>query len=80
MTISGINSILGPMYHQMSVEVKGVSTSGPSVSDVNQQVEQAKELMLRTLEFAFYKQQDMNLKLVRIAGELFQGKNFDVTV
>jgi hypothetical protein len=80
MTISGINSILGPMYHQMSVGVKGVSTSGPSVSDVNQQVEQAKELMLRTLEFAFYKQQDMNLKLVRIAGELFQGKNFDVTV
>jgi len=68
------------MYHQMSVGVKGVSTSGPSVSDVNQQVEQAKELMLRTLEFAFYKQQDMNLKLVRIAGELFQGKNFDVTV
>jgi len=80
MTISGVNSILTSVYHQMPVGVKGVSTSGTSVSDVNQQVEQAKELMLRTLEFAFYKQQDMNLKLVRIAGELFQGKNLDVTV
>ncbi|MGQ9856320.1 MAG: hypothetical protein ACUVQF_06250 [Fervidobacterium sp.] len=49
-------------------------------SDVQAQVDQAKELMLRTLEFAFYKQQDMNIKLVRIAGELFQGKNIDTSV
>ncbi|MEJ5257560.1 MAG: hypothetical protein WHS64_04845 [Fervidobacterium sp.] len=62
---------------QRSVPVHS-GTSG--VSDVQTQVNQAKELMLKTLEFAFYKQQDMNLKLVRIAGQLYQGQNIDTSV
>ncbi|SDH85794.1 hypothetical protein SAMN04488510_1457 [Fervidobacterium changbaicum] len=76
MTIAGVNSVLGPVYPPTVARPATVA----SATDVAQQVQQAKELMLRTLEFAFYKQQDMNLKLVRIAGELFQGKNLDVTV
>ncbi|MGB9614876.1 MAG: hypothetical protein ACP5KD_05475 [Fervidobacterium sp.] len=43
------------------------------------QVQQIKDLTLQVLNFALYKQQDVNVKLVRIAGELFQGKNLDVT-
>lgn len=46
-------------------------------AEVSSQVQQSKDMMLQLLEFAFYKQQNMNLKLVRIVGELYQGKNLD---
>ncbi|MEN3041821.1 MAG: hypothetical protein ABDH59_00705 [Fervidobacterium sp.] len=47
-------------------------------SDSQLQVQQTMDTMMQILEFAFYKQQDMNLKLVRIVGELYQGKKLDV--
>lgn len=72
MTVGGIS--LNPYTFQNVIARRNVeSTEQPQA-----QVQQAKDMMMQVLEFAFYKQQDMNLKLVRIVGELYQGKNIDV--
>ncbi|WP_448376713.1 hypothetical protein [Fervidobacterium sp.] len=76
MTISGVGS-LNNVTFQLQM-VSKATTPKPS-EETQKQMTQAKELMLQTLEFAFYMQQNMNLKLVRIAGQLYQGQNLDTT-
>ncbi|WP_448374777.1 hypothetical protein [Fervidobacterium sp.] len=76
MTISGVGS-LNSVTLQPQI-VSKANTPKPS-EEIQTQMTQAKELMLQTLEFAFYMQQNMNLKLVRIAGQLYQGQNLDTT-
>jgi len=74
MTISSIGSTNSLAFPRITP-----STASNSAAEVQAQMNQAKELMLRTLEFAFYKQQDMNLKLVRVVGALYQGQKLDTT-
>ncbi|MFN3691382.1 MAG: hypothetical protein ACK4R7_00690 [Fervidobacterium sp.] len=75
MRVNGVNSIQFNSY----LYLKHLNTSSgvSSSAQATEQVQQSKDMMLQLLEFAFYKQQDMNLKLVRVVGELYQGKNLD---
>lgn len=72
MDVGGVS--LNPYTFQSIIARRNVESSEQS----QVQVQQVENLMLQVLEFAFYKQQDMNLKLVRIVGELYQGQNLDV--
>lgn len=73
--VDGVKSIQFNPY----VYLKHLNTSAgvSSSARASEQVQQTKDMMLQLLEFAFYKQQDMNLKLVRVVGELYHGKNLD---
>jgi len=66
-----------PSFAMYTAPVQNRSTSSASGAQAEAQVQKAQDAVMRTLEFAFYKQQDMNMKLVRVAGELYQGKNLD---
>ncbi|MCX7653862.1 MAG: hypothetical protein N2Z58_04205 [Fervidobacterium sp.] len=69
-----IGAVLLNPYTFQNIVARKVTES----SESQLQVQQAMNTMMQILEFAFYKQQDMNLKLVRIVGELYQGKKLDV--
>ncbi len=72
MHIEGVRSDFVMTMLSRVVHTGTQQNTNPSVS-----VEQTKDLMLKTLEFAMYMQNSLNLKLVRIAGELYQGQNLD---
>ncbi|ABS60636.1 hypothetical protein [Fervidobacterium nodosum] len=76
MRIEGLGGIGVNPYVYQNASVKR-SEANPQIQQAQAQVQQSSDMMLKLLEFAFYKQNAMNLKLVRIAGELYQGKNFD---
>jgi len=72
-----IEGTSAPDFAMFTAPVQNRSTSSASGAQAEAQVQKAQDAMMRTLEFAFYKQQDMNMKLVRVVGELYQGKNLD---
>ncbi len=76
MRIEGLNEIGTNPYVYQSSSVRR-SEANPQIQQAQAEVQQSSDMMLKLLEFAFYKQNAMNLKLVRIAGELFQGKNLN---
>ncbi|HCI28916.1 MAG TPA: hypothetical protein DE117_01865 [Fervidobacterium sp.] len=76
MRIEGINALnIAMLTNPVSSNNASATTSANAQAEA--QVQETQELMLKTLEFAFYKQQDMNVKLVRIVGDLYQGRNLD---
>ena len=70
MRINGLSSpAYKPIYNPVNVS--------QNVSNSTKSPVMTKEQMAQLLSFMTYKQNDMNLKLVRIAGELYAGKNID---
>jgi len=69
-----IEGTSAPNFAIFTAPVQNRSTSSASGAQAEAQVQKAQDAMMRTLEFAFYKQQDMNMKLVRVVGNFTKAR------
>ncbi|QTA38977.1 hypothetical protein JYK00_03420 [Thermosipho ferrireducens] len=74
MRVNGINNM-----NYYPIRQTSAATPANQSPQSNQTV-MSKEQMAQLLSFMTYQQNKMNLKLVRIAGELFAGKSIDQIV